>query len=283
MPLLGDDLLATLVGLGGGPAGLDGVLLGGVALGRLRLDDAGDREAAAGALVEDLVGMGLSDRVASLARVVADELVDQRARTRPRPTAAAAPGRSSWPGAADARYLGIEVRDPWGSLDLAALGPRLASRVRGGGAAPDDGLGFGLVHACCQRLSITVEAGRQTRAVAVLDLRHRATSLARAGSVHLSAGSTPPRRGRRAAGIPFPTSVRRARVRAVTPPRLPEHLQPSDTFARRHLGPSDADVGAMLAALGYRSTEALVADTIPAGIRLGRAARPRRRRSASTS
>jgi anti-sigma regulatory factor (Ser/Thr protein kinase) len=182
VPLLGDDLLAALVGLGGGPAGLDGVLLGGVALGRLRLDDAGDREAAAAALVEDLIGMGLSDRVASLARVVADELLTNALHAAP---AGGGAGQIELSWGSDARYLGIEVRDPWGSLDLAALGPRLATRVRGGGAAPDDGLGFGLVHACCQRLSVVVEAGRQTRAVALLDLRHRATALARAGSVHL--------------------------------------------------------------------------------------------------
>ncbi|HTJ46337.1 MAG TPA: aminomethyl-transferring glycine dehydrogenase [Kofleriaceae bacterium] len=53
--------------------------------------------------------------------------------------------------------------------------------------------------------------------------------------------------------------------------RLPDVLSPSDTFARRHIGPSDSDVTAMLAALGVPSLDALVDQTIPKGIRLGRA------------
>jgi hypothetical protein len=57
----------------------------------------------------------------------------------------------------------------------------------------------------------------------------------------------------------------------VSTTRLPEHLAPSDTFAPRHLGPSDPEVKAMLDALGYASLDALVADTVPEAIRLGRA------------
>jgi glycine dehydrogenase len=56
----------------------------------------------------------------------------------------------------------------------------------------------------------------------------------------------------------------------VTSTRLPEVLAPSDTFARRHIGPSDADVAAMLAALGYTSLDELVRHTIPAGILLSK-------------
>jgi glycine dehydrogenase len=44
-----------------------------------------------------------------------------------------------------------------------------------------------------------------------------------------------------------------------------------DPFAPRHLGPSERDVAAMLAALGVKSLEQLVSETVPAGIRLGRA------------
>jgi glycine dehydrogenase len=57
----------------------------------------------------------------------------------------------------------------------------------------------------------------------------------------------------------------------VSTTRLPEHLAPSDTFAPRHLGPSDPEVAAMLETLGYASLDALVADTVPEAIRLGRA------------
>ncbi len=44
-----------------------------------------------------------------------------------------------------------------------------------------------------------------------------------------------------------------------------------DVFAPRHLGPSDADVQAMLKVLGYSSLDALIDATVPANIRFGRA------------
>jgi len=45
-------------------------------------------------------------------------------------------------------------------------------------------------------------------------------------------------------------------------------LESKDRFAARHVGPDDADVAAMLAALGLPSLDALVAETVPADIRL---------------
>jgi glycine dehydrogenase len=50
----------------------------------------------------------------------------------------------------------------------------------------------------------------------------------------------------------------------------PEVLAPSDTFARRHIGPSREDTAAMLAALGYDSLDALANAVVPPGIRLGK-------------
>lgn len=47
----------------------------------------------------------------------------------------------------------------------------------------------------------------------------------------------------------------------------PKHFPPCDTFVRRHLGPSEADVAAMLASLSLPSLDELVAQTIPPGIR----------------
>jgi glycine dehydrogenase len=44
-------------------------------------------------------------------------------------------------------------------------------------------------------------------------------------------------------------------------------LEPSDDFARRHLGPGERDVDAMLSAIGVHSLDALVEQTIPDGIR----------------
>ncbi len=44
-----------------------------------------------------------------------------------------------------------------------------------------------------------------------------------------------------------------------------------DSFVPRHIGPSDADVRAMLATLGYPSLDALIDATVPANIRFARA------------
>ena len=51
---------------------------------------------------------------------------------------------------------------------------------------------------------------------------------------------------------------------------MPAILPHSDTFLSRHIGPSPADVRAMLAVLGYPSLDALIDATVPASIRLRR-------------
>ncbi|MGA0173360.1 MAG: glycine dehydrogenase (aminomethyl-transferring), partial [Phycisphaerales bacterium] len=45
-------------------------------------------------------------------------------------------------------------------------------------------------------------------------------------------------------------------------------FDPLDTFARRHLGPDAAEVAAMLETLGVASVESLMAEAIPAAIRM---------------
>jgi glycine dehydrogenase len=45
-------------------------------------------------------------------------------------------------------------------------------------------------------------------------------------------------------------------------------LAPSDQFAQRHLGPSEDELGEMLARVGCSSLEALIAETVPEAIRL---------------
>jgi len=47
-------------------------------------------------------------------------------------------------------------------------------------------------------------------------------------------------------------------------------LDPTDTFVRRHLGPSETDVAEMLETLGLTSLDALVDETVPKAIRLDR-------------
>ena len=50
----------------------------------------------------------------------------------------------------------------------------------------------------------------------------------------------------------------------------PTYLRPTDTFARRHIGPSPTDVEDMLGELGLSSLDELIAETLPASIRLER-------------
>ncbi|HMG57255.1 MAG TPA: aminomethyl-transferring glycine dehydrogenase, partial [Kofleriaceae bacterium] len=50
----------------------------------------------------------------------------------------------------------------------------------------------------------------------------------------------------------------------------PDILAPSDTFARRHISPTEAEIDEMLAALGYRSLDELATAVVPASIRLAR-------------
>ena len=49
---------------------------------------------------------------------------------------------------------------------------------------------------------------------------------------------------------------------------IPAPLQPTDTFVRRHLGPSEAEIGEMLKAIGADSLDRLVGETVPESIRL---------------
>ncbi|MCG8454632.1 MAG: hypothetical protein MI919_00015, partial [Holophagales bacterium] len=47
-------------------------------------------------------------------------------------------------------------------------------------------------------------------------------------------------------------------------------LDPTDTFVRRHIGPSESDLDQMLLSLGFESLEALVERAVPASIRIER-------------
>ncbi|MCB9844561.1 MAG: aminomethyl-transferring glycine dehydrogenase [Phycisphaeraceae bacterium] len=54
------------------------------------------------------------------------------------------------------------------------------------------------------------------------------------------------------------------------PGHAPTPLEPRDTFARRHIGPDDAEIRDMLRVVGAASLDDLVSQTIPASIRLER-------------
>ena len=50
----------------------------------------------------------------------------------------------------------------------------------------------------------------------------------------------------------------------------PELLAPSDTFAHRHIAPSEPEIAEMLAALGYQSLAELADAVVPGAIRIAK-------------
>lgn len=204
MPLLAEELHTTVMKLTRGDVfGLEKYLTWGADVRGVPLVDARDRDAAVAALAADVAATGLPERAGSLASVMADELltnalyaapVDEAGRRfrarEPRDTARALEGRDAvslrW--ATDARYLAIEVRDRWGTLDDAAMPVRLASGAKHP-ASGEGGMGLPLVYACCTQLVIGTAPGQLTEVIALLDVRYRPTELGRAASFHVFHGA----------------------------------------------------------------------------------------------
>ena len=59
-------------------------------------------------------------------------------------------------------------------------------------------------------------------------------------------------------------------VQTIDSPKVNVTMDLNDDFARRHIGPSEADVKAMLSVVGAKSLDDLIATTIPESILLGR-------------
>ncbi len=200
MPLLGEELLATVQKLLRDDAfGLEKYVAWGAEIRSYALDDARERDDAVATLAKDVVGVGLPDRMSSLVSVIADELIanalyvapvdDAGARFRagePRDRARALGGkdRVSVRWATDARYVAIEVRDRWGSIDGAAIAPRLAAARQPAAGDPEAGMGLPLAYACCNQLVIDCAPGKMTEIIALLDVRYKPTELARVASFH---------------------------------------------------------------------------------------------------
>jgi len=166
------------------------------------LDDATDRAAVVNALVEGVGRAGLSERVASLASVIADELLANAIYAAPVTAGGARPylaaprdqrralkGRDAvrlrW--ASDSRHLAVEVADVWGSLDPASPGPLVARSARRAGrvSGDDPGMGMALAYACCHQLVLGVSPGKRTEAIALIDVRHRPADIGRSPSFHV--------------------------------------------------------------------------------------------------
>jgi hypothetical protein len=203
MPILAEELLTTVLKvIHDDVFGLEKYLAWGAEIRSFALEDSADRDEVVATLAKDVVAAGLPERAGSLASVIADELltnalyaapVDDAGRhfraREPRDQRRALAGREAvtvrW--ATDARYLAIEIRDRWGSIDEAAIAARLASGAKKAPAG-EGGMGLPLVYACCTQLVIGAAPSALTEVIALLDVRYRPTELGRAASFHTFRG-----------------------------------------------------------------------------------------------
>jgi hypothetical protein len=131
-------------------------------------------------------GRGQSARVASMAMLVADELISNAVhnapvdsagvhirRDMPRDIDIPLEGKDTvrlrW--GCDARYVAIEVTDQYGSLDRDTILGALAKqdiRDSGGGA----GMGISLAYRSCDHLVFNLAPGKRTEIIALVDVRY---------------------------------------------------------------------------------------------------------------
>jgi hypothetical protein len=202
MPSLAEELLATVQKLRRREVfGLEKYVAWGAEIRSYTLGDAHERDDAVGMVTRDILGVGLPDRIGSLVTVIADELIANALYIAPRDDnhqryrASEARSRSRalrgrdvvtvrW--ATDARYVAIEVRDRWGTLEPRSAARRLATgRLAARNSAPGDaGQGLALAYACCNQFVIDLEPEVMTEVIALLDVRHGPTELGRAASFH---------------------------------------------------------------------------------------------------
>lgn len=206
MPLLGEELLATVQKLLRNDVfGLEKYIAWGAEVRSYTLSDARDRDDVVATLASDVIAVGLPDRVGPLVSVIADELIanalyvaplDERKqryrvndpRDRSRPLRGRDVVTVRW--ATDARYLALEVRDRWGSLDPLAVASGL-SNGKSVKTSTDSGMGLALAYACCTQLVVDLERDVMTEMIALLDMRYKLTELGRSASFHTFVAETP--------------------------------------------------------------------------------------------
>jgi hypothetical protein len=204
MPILSEELLATVQKLlRGSVYGLEKYMAWGAEVRSYTLEDARDRDDAVSSLARDVVAVGLPDRVGSLVSVIADELLANALYIAPvdasgtrirsaesRDKSRTLTGKDAvtvrW--ATDARYLAIEVRDRWGSIDLTQIAARLAAGGKQA-TASEGGMGLPLAYACCNQFVIGCTPGQCTEVIALLDVRYKPTELGRSASFHTFTGT----------------------------------------------------------------------------------------------
>lgn len=186
MPVLAEELTITVQKLIRNDLfGAEKYLLWGTDLDETIITRASQRAEIVTALGESIKARGQSVRVAQQAMLVADELISNAVHNAPRDAAgvhyrrdlardqeleldAAHTVRFRW--GCDARYLAVEVSDPFGSLDRDTILDGLAqeqARESGEGA----GLGIALVYRSCDHLVFNLSPGKRTEIIALIDVR----------------------------------------------------------------------------------------------------------------
>lgn len=186
MPALGEELMITAQKLIRGDLfGAEKYLLWGTELAETVIVRGSQRAELVGELAERVRARGQSARVASMAMLVADELIsnavhnapvdaggDHYRKELPRDRELALDERQRvrlrW--GCDARYLAIEVTDRFGSLDPHTILRALARsdvRETGGGA----GMGLALAYRSCDQLVFNLAPGTRTEVIALIDVR----------------------------------------------------------------------------------------------------------------
>jgi CheY-like chemotaxis protein len=200
MPILGEELTITAQKLIRGDLfGAEKYLLWGTELHATTLTRASQRAHVVGELGERVRDRGQSERVASMAMLVADELVsnavhnapvdDGGARYRaelPRDAELELDGRHRvtlrW--GCDGRYLAIEVGDAFGSLERDTVLRSLfhfGMKESGGGA----GMGLALAYRSCDHLVFNLAPRKRTEVIALIDVRYPAGERVAASSYNV--------------------------------------------------------------------------------------------------
>ena len=199
MPVLAEELTITAQKLLRGDLfGVEKYLLWGTELHVTTITRASQRAHVIDQLNEAVRTRGQSARIASMAMLVADELISNAVHNAPVDAAGVHyrkdiardvelelddrhQVRLRW--GCDARYLAIEVTDSFGTLGrdaiLTALGKE-SVRESGGGA----GMGLALAYRSCDHLVFDLAPGKRTEIIALLDVRHPPSERVPASSYH---------------------------------------------------------------------------------------------------
>jgi CheY-like chemotaxis protein len=206
MPILAEELTITAQKLIRGDLfGAEKYLLWGTELHTSAVTRASQRADLVEQLAAAVRSRGQSARVASMAMLVADELISNAVHNAPvdargdhfrRDTARDVEielderhaVRLRW--GCDARYLAIEVTDQFGSLDreviLRSLGKNDV-RESGGGA----GMGIALAYRSCDHLVFNLAPGKRTEIIALIDVRYPPSERMPASSYNVFVERTP--------------------------------------------------------------------------------------------